>query len=104
MHRILRIIGFVLLLEALLPPLLTAQTHVSGIVRDGRTGEFLIGAHVFDPVQSKGTSTDNNGYFSIVVDRGSDSLVLTYVGYAALAVPLRKVLDNVQNINMLSGF
>ncbi|HDS07139.1 MAG TPA: hypothetical protein ENO05_05875 [Bacteroides sp.] len=103
MTKTIRIIGIIFLLLVLFPLTIIAQKHLSGIVRDGQTGELLIGAHVFDPLQSEGTSTDNNGYFSMVVGSGTDSLIFSYVGYVTLAIPVREMTDTILNIHMVPG-
>ncbi len=103
MTRDFKYIGLVILIAAIQPMVLTAQTHVSGIVRDKQSGELLIGASVYDPIKLSGTSTDNNGYFNLVVDRGSDSLIFTYVGYTSMAIPLYQSNDTILNVALLPG-
>jgi len=46
--------------------LASAQFHVSGIVTDNVTGERLIGANIVEVGTINGTSTYNNGYFSLI--------------------------------------
>ncbi|RLD48474.1 MAG: TonB-dependent receptor, partial [Bacteroidetes bacterium] len=79
------------------------QNRVAGIVRDGISGELLIGANVIDPIKKAGTATDNNGYFSLVMDRGSDSLLITYVGYAPVSVLLSSGKDTILNVFLQPG-
>lgn len=99
----LRNIVLVVYFGLLLPMGLYAQIHVSGIVRDRMSGELLIGANVFDPVKMIGTSTDNNGYFNVVLDPESDSLVITYVGYTSVAIPKLQSHDTILNVTLLPG-
>jgi len=79
------------------------QNRVAGIVRDGISGELLIGANIIDPIKKAGTATDNNGYFSLVMDRGSDSLLITYVGYAPVSVLLNSRKDTILNVYLQPG-
>jgi len=79
------------------------QNRVAGIVRDGLSGELLIGANVIDPIKKAGTATDNNGFFSLVMDRGSDSLLITYVGYAPVSVLLISGKDSILNVYLQPG-
>lgn len=103
MTQTLKYISLVILMAAIQPLVLTGQTHVSGIVRDSQSGELLIGASVYDPIQLNGTSTDNNGYFNLVVEKGSDSLIFTYVGYTSMAIPLYHSIDTILTVALLPG-
>ncbi len=76
-------IFFNLLAFCLLTSSLFAQQHtISGYVKDGRTGETLIGATVFEPITQKGTTTNSYGFYSLTLP-AQDSLTLqiTYIGY-----------------------
>jgi hypothetical protein len=44
---------------------------LSGYVSDGRSGEFLIGAKVYIPELKKGVITNNFGFYSLSVPKGS---------------------------------
>ena len=59
-----------------------AQFRISGFVKDKQSNETLIGANIRIENQKTGTTTDNNGYFSLKVDAPCD-LLFTYVGYRA---------------------
>lgn len=63
--------------------------QLSGFVRDAQNGEVLIGANVWEKNQKTGTSTDNRGYFSLIVNSPC-RLSVSYVGYKH------------QNLNILS--
>jgi len=81
---IYRMICIVLALSAALESV--GQVHVSGIVRDSESGEVLIGANVFHHSGAKrsgqlGTITDNNGYYSLVLQQSKDTLFVSFVGY-----------------------
>ena len=47
-----------------------AQYRVAGFVKDGQTGERLIGANVIEPGTTNGVSTNNYGYFSLITKTG----------------------------------
>jgi TonB-dependent starch-binding outer membrane protein SusC len=62
---------------------------VKGTVKDGLSGQPLIGATVKVKGDTKSTSTDANGGFTIVVaDGGGAVLQISYVGYATQEVPV----------------
>tara|TARA_Y100000385_G_C13108988_1_gene650759 strand:+ start:1457 stop:4627 length:3171 start_codon:yes stop_codon:yes gene_type:complete len=54
---------------------------ISGTVVDDATGETLPGVNVIIKGTKKGTSTDFDGNFSIVVPDNATTLVLSYLGY-----------------------
>ena len=63
----------------------TAQSVVSGFVRDAATGETLIGANVFvaeGPAEGRGSATNVQGFYTLG-DLPSDSLTLrfSFIGY-----------------------
>jgi len=61
----------------------TAQDRVTvkGYVRDAGNGETLIGATVLLSGTTKGTTTNEYGFYSLTVDPGNYTLVATYLGY-----------------------
>jgi len=58
-----------------------AQGTVVGIVTDATYGETLIGSTILVKGSTVGTTTDINGNFSLSLDAGSHTLVVSYVGY-----------------------
>ena len=62
---------------------LAAQTRVTvkGYVRDATNGETLIGATVFLNGTTKGTTTNEYGFYSLTVDPGNYTLVSSYLGF-----------------------
>jgi len=68
---------------------------ISGIIKDTETGEALIGVNVYIQNQNIGTSSDFDGYFSILnIHPGTYQIVVSMVGY-------RKIIFN--NVNVTSG-
>ncbi len=57
------------------------KVTVKGYVRDGSTGETLIGATVYLRGTTKGTATNEYGFYSLTVDPGTYTLVGGYLGY-----------------------
>jgi hypothetical protein len=57
---------------------------LSGFLEDGETGERLIGANVFDPAATVGTTTNVYGFFSLTLNEAVDDsmlLAVSYIGY-----------------------
>ena len=61
---------------------------VKGNVKDSKTGEALIGATLLEKNTKNGTITDYNGDFSITVSNDNAVLVVSYIGYESLEVPV----------------
>ena len=57
------------------------QIQVSGIVKDGDTGETLPGVNVFIKGETTGTATDIDGSFSLNVPSSRSILVFSFIGY-----------------------
>lgn len=74
---------------------LTMKKHptytVNGYVQDYRTGEKLIGATIYSPVQRVGTTTNQFGFFSLTLPRDTTSLQVSYIGYEISRLPVKKV-------------
>ena len=62
---------------------LAAQTNVTvkGYVRDAQNGETLIGATVYLTGTSKGTVTNEYGFYSLTVEPGEYTLTASYLGF-----------------------
>ncbi|MBT1686846.1 TonB-dependent receptor [Dawidia soli] len=56
-----------------------AGRTLTGYVRDAESGESLIGAYVVDPATGTGVTTNTFGFFSLTT--GSDSVVVSFIGY-----------------------
>jgi len=73
-----------------------AQHTISGELMDAETKEVLIGASVVLEGTQKGTTTDIDGKFALEdVPGGEQNLMITYLGYQTLTVPVN-VVKNVQ--------
>ncbi|WP_250432687.1 TonB-dependent receptor [Hanstruepera flava] len=78
----LRILGL-LCLFCLSNHILFAQEKVtlSGIVSDSSNNETLIGVNILFPELSTGATTNEYGFYSITLPKGSYKLVVSYLGY-----------------------
>ncbi len=94
---------FLLWIALLAPASLLAQTRVSlnGYVRDSRTGEALIGATVYAPIQKVGTQANTYGYYSLSLSR-ADSVVIqiSFVGYQSVARKLALSANQTLTVNL----
>ena len=55
---------------------------ISGYVKDQTNGEDMIGASILVKEINKGTITNTYGYYSISVEKGTYTLVISFLGYA----------------------
>lgn len=54
---------------------------ITGYVKDATSAEPLPGATIFDPVANKGTSTNDDGFFTIRLSEGKHDLRISFIGY-----------------------
>ncbi|MBU0560773.1 MAG: TonB-dependent receptor [Bacteroidetes bacterium] len=95
-HKILWVLVILILTGSVFNENRAQQTgKISGIIKDTETGEALIGVNVYIQNQNIGTSSDFDGYFSILnIHPGTYQIVVSMVGY-------RKIIFN--NVNVTSG-
>lgn len=77
-----------------------SQRTISGNITDD-TGLALIGANVLVKGTTAGTTTDVDGNFSINVPEGSETLVISYTGYATQEMEIGS--SNLVSIQMSEG-
>ncbi len=75
----------------------TKPVTTSGYIYDQQTGERLIGVNVIQSGTAHGTTTDNNGYFSIRLKEAS-GIQTTYVGYQSVIIEITR--DTLVEIRM----
>ncbi len=95
---------FTFLIILTFPLLVNGQSKysVSGYVKDATTGETLIGANVYLKETLKGTSTNSYGYYSFTVPEGDYTLVITFLGYKSIELPLSLDANVKKNIDLQS--
>lgn len=88
-----------------LPAFVAAQQKytLSGYIKDGYSGETLIGATLSVKDKSKGISSNQYGFYSITLDSGRYSFSCTHIGYLPQNININLNGDTVLNISMISG-
>ena len=76
---------------------ISAQTIISGSIRDAQTGEPVIGATVVINELQKGTVSDASGKFEVELPHGKYTLNFSSVGYESLA---KKVNCNKESVKI----
>ena len=79
-----------------------AQTRytISGYLRDGSSGEALIGANVLDRARGQGTAANTYGFYSITLPQGPVVLRYSFVGFQPQELTLSLQADTVINVNL----
>lgn len=69
--------------------------NVTGVVKDGESGDPLVGVSVLVKGTSKGVVTDLDGAYSIQDVSTEDVLMFSYLGYSMKEIPIgsRSVID-----------
>ncbi|WP_026954536.1 SusC/RagA family TonB-linked outer membrane protein [Algoriphagus vanfongensis] len=65
-----------------------ADREIKGKVIDAKQNEAVIGATIIIKGTTKGTVTDVDGSFSLIVPKGSDELEVSYLGYQSKTVTI----------------
>jgi len=92
--------GILLLVSSIVPA--QNQTRISGFIRDRQSGERLIGANILASGERTGTSSDNNGYFSLV-GKVPCRLMISYVGYKPLELEINSRKDTLIDLSLDPG-
>ena len=72
------------------------KTKVQGVVKDVLTNEPIIGA-IVRYSESKGTTTDIDGNYTLILDSGNYSIKVSYVGYKNIE---KKIVGKGKNISL----
>jgi TonB dependent receptor/CarboxypepD_reg-like domain/TonB-dependent Receptor Plug Domain len=75
---------------------------ISGIVKDAKTGESVIGATVFVQELKKGVVTNTYGFYSITLDAGNVSLACSFIGFQKFQQSIDLNADTRLNIDLVS--
>jgi hypothetical protein len=92
----LKTILFILIFPVTFSAFAQKKFTVSGTIRDGATGEQLIGASVrIKELPQAGTATNNYGFYSLTAVNGEYTLMVSYIGYTTVEkkISLVKNLD-----------
>lgn len=96
----------VFLLTLLVSLILFAQKKESNTVRlngyifDSNSKETLIGSAIYNPKTFGGTTSNNYGFYSLILPKGENTLAVSYVGYQKQTLTLNILKDTTINIFM----
>lgn len=78
----------------------TEKFTISGYVKEANTGEFLLGANVYIKEHMKGTTTNQYGFYSLTIEKGKYTLVVSYLGYEDYSITIDLGKNSWQNISL----
>ena len=81
-------------------PQVQSRTIVTGVVKDAKTGEPLVGANVVMEKSTIGTITDSNGKYRIDTSNPSANIICSFIGYDSQVHPVHKGRTQTININL----
>jgi len=81
-----------------------AKRHtINGYIKDGATGETLIGATISLKGNTKGITSNAYGFYSITLNEGNYNLLVSFIGYKSTAINLQLQKDTFLNIVLQTG-
>ena len=76
------------------------KRSISGHVKDGETGEDLLGATIYVTELKSGTVTNSYGYYTLRLDPGNYTLKFSYIGYEPIIHTIILSEDITLNIDL----
>jgi len=77
---------------------------LSGYVKDSTSGEFLLGSSVYIKELKKGLNTNAYGFFSLTLDEGKYTIIISYIGYNEKQLSIDFNKDNSINFQLIPKF
>lgn len=78
------------------------KLRISGFVKETETGEVLIGANIIQTKTSNGVASDENGFFSIIVETHSE-IQISFIGYETETIVIDYNKDTLIQIHLEQG-
>jgi len=73
---------------------------ITGVVKDANTGETLIGVNIIEKSTSKGTVTNEYGFYSFTLEQGMHTIDISYIGYNTIQEKVNLSNNVTLNINL----
>lgn len=99
-------IVIVVILLSLLISSITAQEKsvtLSGYVKDGKSGEVLIGATIYVDSIGKGATTNLYGYYSLTIPQGTYTFRYSFIGFEDLKKHIVLTTDQRVSVDLLEN-
>ncbi|WP_375721853.1 carboxypeptidase-like regulatory domain-containing protein [Saccharicrinis sp. FJH54] len=99
-----RIISGIITLFICLGSIHGQKTAVSGFITDSLTGEYLIGATVYNPTKGLGSASNSYGFYSVSIETDKNiSLRFSYVGYKDSYITIAPNKDTIIDVTLIPG-
>ncbi|MFT5646903.1 MAG: hypothetical protein ACI976_001589, partial [Aureispira sp.] len=82
---------------------LPLQFTISGYLIDLKTNDPLIGATIFEPITSRGTTSNVEGFYSLTLPKGKHQIVCSYIGYESITTLLDLAGHTKLDVNLDEG-
>lgn len=82
-------------------PLPQGKYTLSGYIKDSLSGETLIGATLTVAGKAKGISSNQYGFYSITLDQGEYSFIVSYIGYIPKLIKIDLQNNQLYNFDLL---
>ncbi|MCS7004402.1 MAG: TonB-dependent receptor [Cytophagales bacterium] len=79
---------------------LAQKYTIKGYIKDARNGEDLIGATFYVPSLKTGATTNEYGFFSLTLPKGTYQVEISYIGYQTLTQTIELYKDITQNFEI----
>lgn len=76
---------------------------ISGNVRDGNTGEDLIGVSIVDAASGSGATTNVYGFYSLTIPAGEHTFIFSYIGFAPDTLKVSMTANLSHTIELQTG-
>ncbi|MFD1614414.1 TonB-dependent receptor [Gelatiniphilus marinus] len=76
---------------------------LSGIISEQKSNETLIGVNIIFPETGTGTTTNEYGFYSITLPKGTYSVIISYLGYKTITQTIELNNDISKNISLVES-
>lgn len=76
---------------------------ISGIISEEKSNETLIGVNIIFPETGSGTTTNEYGFYSITLPKGTYTVAVSYLGYTTVNETIELNKDITKNISLVES-
>lgn len=101
--RIVKLLCILILCQLVANKLFPQSVTISGFITDKTTGEPLIAASIYDSTSYAGTSSNNRGFYSLSLDPGARTIMVSFVGYQPVEYRVYLIKDTIADFGLDPG-
>ncbi|APY09829.1 collagen-binding protein [Seonamhaeicola sp. S2-3] len=76
---------------------------LSGVITEEKSNETLIGVNIIFPSLQTGTTTNEYGFYSITLPKGTYSVVISYLGYSTITETVELTSNITKNFSLVNS-